>query len=393
MKFGLRGAALGMRSDSTCALGKTSRNKLQKKVKYSHFSCLSLPSKMSYNSLHDFPWFGLTVTMGIEHLQEFIEKECSKACQPVDLLKISREYTQQQYQKRGALGPRARNLSQARLHLVVDAESCLDRLYGGYYSDWACGGQWNRMVHFLNNMLQACHAANMELVVFFNGALEADRIQQWYTQQIEVKKKVAQVEFPCLLFPLRVRWKLHFALAWGRFLTKTCCLLLCCSMPVGTSQSLSLNWPIFNAAFCKISNLQAWPQRARCFDFAMFWPLSADRCLDAARHRIRCGPVYLDPFYCVLFAASCSVASIRLSAAVIALCHCHVDGAPSPTNTLSQYTSWSPDIKITWPHAVLMAVWPLRWEASALVYRGTVCTVPLSCFVCCTRRDLCRRAF
>ena len=43
--------------------------------------------------------------MGIEHLQEFIEKECSKACQPVDLLKISREFTQQQYQKRGAPVP------------------------------------------------------------------------------------------------------------------------------------------------------------------------------------------------------------------------------------------------------------------------------------------------
>ena len=133
--------------------------------------------------------------MGIEHLQEFIEKECSKACQPVDLLKISREFTQQQYQKRGAPVPRGRNLGPSRLHLVVDAESCLDRLYGGYYSDWACGGQWNRMVHFLNNMLQACHSANMELVVYFNGALEGDRLQQWYADQIEVKKKVAQVLF------------------------------------------------------------------------------------------------------------------------------------------------------------------------------------------------------
>ena len=133
--------------------------------------------------------------MGIEHLQEFIEKECSKACQPVDLLKISREFTQQQYQKRSAPVPRGRNLGPSRLHLVVDAESCLDRLYGGYYSDWACGGQWNRMVHFLNNMLQACHSANMELVVYFNGALEGDRLQQWYAEQIEVKKKVAQVIF------------------------------------------------------------------------------------------------------------------------------------------------------------------------------------------------------
>ncbi len=130
--------------------------------------------------------------MGIEHLQEFIEKECSKACQPVDLLKLSREHTQQQLQKRGA-PLRGRSLQYSRFHVVVDAESCLDRLYGGYYSDWVCGGQWNRMMHFLNNMMQACHAANMELVVFFDGAVESDRIYEWYTQQIEVKKKVAQV--------------------------------------------------------------------------------------------------------------------------------------------------------------------------------------------------------
>ncbi len=131
--------------------------------------------------------------MGIEHLQEFIEKECSQACQPVDLLKISRNFTQEQFKKRNVHGPRGRNIGPTRLHLVVDAESCLDRLYGGYYSDWACGGQWNRMVHFLNNMMQACHAANMELVFYFNGAFEGDRLEQWYTEQMDVKSKVSQV--------------------------------------------------------------------------------------------------------------------------------------------------------------------------------------------------------
>ncbi len=135
--------------------------------------------------------------MGIEHLQEFIEKECSQACQPVDLLKISRTFTQEQFKKRNVHGPRGRNIGPTRLHLVVDAESCLDRLYGGYYSDWACGGQWNRMVHFLNNMMQACHAANMELVFYFNGAFEGDRLEQWYTRQMDVKSKVSQVINNC----------------------------------------------------------------------------------------------------------------------------------------------------------------------------------------------------
>ena len=36
-----------------------------------------------------------------------------------------------------------------RFQLVLDAECCLDRLYGGFTSDWVCGGQWNRMFKFL----------------------------------------------------------------------------------------------------------------------------------------------------------------------------------------------------------------------------------------------------
>ena len=33
---------------------------------------------------------------------------------------------------------------------MLDAEGCLDRLYGGFYSDWSCGGQWNHMLEFLS---------------------------------------------------------------------------------------------------------------------------------------------------------------------------------------------------------------------------------------------------
>jgi hypothetical protein len=121
--------------------------------------------------------------MGIHHLQEYLETECAEACKEVDLLKIARGFVMK---RRPGRGP-------GHLRLVVDAESCLDRLYGGYYSDWVCGGQWNRMLHFMTILMRACHSVNMELVVFFNGALENQRIEQWFNVQLEDKRKVNHV--------------------------------------------------------------------------------------------------------------------------------------------------------------------------------------------------------
>lgn len=62
--------------------------------------------------------------MGIKVLQEFLEAHCSSACVSVDLLKISRGFVPKRRLKYGESG---------RFCLVVDAESCLDRLYGGFF--------------------------------------------------------------------------------------------------------------------------------------------------------------------------------------------------------------------------------------------------------------------
>lgn len=121
--------------------------------------------------------------MGIQDLQAFLESECPDACKPVDLLKISREFVGRPSKRRGP----------NRLCLVVDAESCLHRLYGGFYADWACGGEWNRMRHFLTNLMRACQSANLELVMFFNGALEAHRMNEWAEMQTQTKKNIGNV--------------------------------------------------------------------------------------------------------------------------------------------------------------------------------------------------------
>lgn len=122
--------------------------------------------------------------MGIKALQDFLEANCASACVSVDLLKLSRGFLPKRRHKYG---------DSNRFCLVVDAESCLDRLYGGFFSDWVCGGQWNRMTCFLSSLMQACHSANMELVVFFNGALENQSLDDWATEQQNQKKKASLV--------------------------------------------------------------------------------------------------------------------------------------------------------------------------------------------------------
>ncbi|XP_059152250.1 constitutive coactivator of PPAR-gamma-like protein 1 homolog isoform X2 [Physella acuta] len=127
--------------------------------------------------------------MGIKDFQEFLETECASACVSVDLLKIARTFVP----KRRPIARVGQVGTSGRFCVVVDAESCLDRLYGGYFSDWVCGGQWNRMTSFLANLVQACHGANMELVVFFNGALENQKINEWMSQQLSQRDKVRYV--------------------------------------------------------------------------------------------------------------------------------------------------------------------------------------------------------
>ena len=74
-----------------------------------------------------------------------------------------------------------------------DGEHCLDRLYGGYFPDWSCGGQWNNMMAFLTTLFTNCHQANVHLAVFLNGSLEASRFKDWVKNQMAIKSNVNQV--------------------------------------------------------------------------------------------------------------------------------------------------------------------------------------------------------
>lgn len=123
--------------------------------------------------------------MGVQGFQEFIEKHCPSAVVPVELQKLAR----------GSLvgGGSRQRAPRGPLRLLLDAESCLHRLYGGSYTDWVSGGQWNHMMSFLAALSKACFCANIQFLVCFNGALEKGRLHEWVKRQVNERQTAQQI--------------------------------------------------------------------------------------------------------------------------------------------------------------------------------------------------------
>ncbi|XP_035243683.1 constitutive coactivator of PPAR-gamma-like protein 1 [Anguilla anguilla] len=122
--------------------------------------------------------------MGVQGFQEYIEKHCPSAVVPVELQKLAR----------GSLvGGGRQRPPQSPLRLLVDAENCLHRLYGGFYTDWVSGGQWNHMLGYLAALAKACFNGNIELLVCFNGALEKGRLHEWVKRQVNERQTAQQI--------------------------------------------------------------------------------------------------------------------------------------------------------------------------------------------------------
>lgn len=63
----------------------------------------------------------------------------------------------------------------SRFRIALDMEQCLDRFYGGYFSDWACGGQWNRALQFVQLLSNAFNTAQIEVIAFFDGTMKENK--------------------------------------------------------------------------------------------------------------------------------------------------------------------------------------------------------------------------
>uniref|UniRef100_A0A8C7D765 Family with sequence similarity 120 member C n=1 Tax=Oncorhynchus kisutch TaxID=8019 RepID=A0A8C7D765_ONCKI len=122
--------------------------------------------------------------MGVQGFQEYLEKRCPGAAIPVDLLKLGRTAGRQHHHP-GPLPPPAR--------ILIDADSGLQRLYGGYQTDWVCGGEWNAMLGYLSALSQAClYQGGLELVVVFNGTLGKERWPEW-ARRAQGQRQTAQL--------------------------------------------------------------------------------------------------------------------------------------------------------------------------------------------------------
>lgn len=124
--------------------------------------------------------------MGIEVLQAYLENECKSAVVGVDIGQIIQKLAEEVAPGTEGSG-QATAAAGGKISLIIDAECCLDRLYGGLHADWFSGGQWNRMYEFLSAVHTACVKTGVKLLVFTNGALEKPRIRQWAAKQVRGK--------------------------------------------------------------------------------------------------------------------------------------------------------------------------------------------------------------
>ncbi|XP_016404759.1 constitutive coactivator of PPAR-gamma-like protein 2 [Sinocyclocheilus rhinocerous] len=135
--------------------------------------------------------------MGVQGFQEYLEKRCPGAAVPVDLLKFARTAGRQpphhHHHYHHPHHPSSLPPPPPPARILVDADSGLQRLYGGYQTDWVCGGEWNAMLGYLAALSQAClYQGGLELVVVFNGTLGKDRWPEW-ARRAQGQRQTAQL--------------------------------------------------------------------------------------------------------------------------------------------------------------------------------------------------------
>lgn len=82
-----------------------------------------------------------------------------------------------------------------RLRIVIDADTCLDRLYGGFTSNWIAGSDYMKMLTFFNNLVSTCYRNNIEIIIYFNGTSPKDNeeLLDWQSKEKSKLKRIASV--------------------------------------------------------------------------------------------------------------------------------------------------------------------------------------------------------
>ena len=88
---------------------------------------------------------------------------------------------------------RENSTSSALSHLLIDVDTSLERLYGGFYPDWLAGGEWSHLYSYILSLLKTCQELSICLIFCFDGTLYRYGQSQWYYEQIQQRKKVNQI--------------------------------------------------------------------------------------------------------------------------------------------------------------------------------------------------------
>jgi hypothetical protein len=78
-------------------------------------------------------------------------------------------------------------------HLIIDVDTTLERLYGGFYPDWLAGGEWSHLYSYILSLLKTCQDLSLCLTFCFDGTIYRSGQSQWYYEQIQQRKKVNQI--------------------------------------------------------------------------------------------------------------------------------------------------------------------------------------------------------
>lgn len=86
-----------------------------------------------------------------------------------------------------------RSSSDSLCHLLIDVDTTLERLYGGYHADWLSGGEWSHLHSYILSLLKTCQDLSLCLIFCFDGTLYRSGQSQWYYEQTKQRKKVNQI--------------------------------------------------------------------------------------------------------------------------------------------------------------------------------------------------------
>ena len=123
------------------------------------------------------------MVIGVNHLLDCLESSTKHDIE--DLLRLQRTKT----------SPKDKDdtPSIALSHLLIDVDTALERLYGGYHPDWLAGGEWSHLCSYLLSLLKSCQDLSLCLIFCFDGTLYRYGHSQWYYEQTQQRKKVNQI--------------------------------------------------------------------------------------------------------------------------------------------------------------------------------------------------------